>query len=448
MARKIVIGVFLLVIIGVIAAVIFGNNDTEGTRVYVSEAKSRDIQELVSASGKIFPQTEVKISSDVSGEVVELYVEEGDSVQAGQLLAKIDADAFQSQVARGVAGVNSNKAQVSNARAQINSQEAQKAQIEAQLANAQEIYKRNKGLTADGAVSQAELEASSANLRGLEANLRAAESNIKAAEESARAAQYGVESAQATLDELRTALRRTTIYAPMSGVVSLLNVEEGERVVGTIQMTGTELMRIANLNAMEVRVEVSENDVPSVKIGNIAEVEVDAYLKRKFKGVVTQIANSSTTAGLSDKVLNSDQVTNFEVRISIEPESYADLVREGNVYPFRPGMSAGVDISTKAANGVVTVPVEAVTTRQKETEDADVVSIDDLDEVVFLVRGDTLQKVIVSTGLQNSSVIEVTSGLAANDKIVAGPYSELRNLKSGKKVTVVDKEDYYEEGKD
>ncbi|OAV43091.1 HlyD family secretion protein [Lewinella sp. 4G2] len=445
MARKIVIGVFLLIVLGIVGALIFGDQGPKGIRVYTSEAKARDIQEIVSASGKIFPQTEVKISSDVSGEVVELYVEEGDSVKAGQLLAKIDADAYQSQVARGVAGVNSSKAQASNAKAQISSLQAQKAQIEAQLTNAQEIYNRNKSLAADGVVSQAELEASAANLRGLEANLRAADSNINAAKESARAAQYGVESAQATLSELRTSLRRTTIYAPMGGVVSLLNVEQGERVVGTIQMTGTELMRIANLNAMEVRVEVSENDVPSVKIGNKAEVEVDAYINRKFSGVVTQIANSSTTAGIADNVLNSDQVTNFEVRISIEPESYADLVREGNTYPFRPGMSAGVDILTKAAKGVVSIPVEAVTTRQKETEDEDVVALDDLDEVVFVVTGDTLRKAIVTTGLQNSSVIEVTGGLNNGDQVVSGPYSELRNLKEGKKVNVVDKEDFYKE---
>ena len=444
MAKKIIIAVFLLIILGIVAALVFSDRGPKGTRVYTSEAKARDIQEVVSASGKIFPQTEVKISSDVSGEVVELYVEEGDSVKNGQLLAKIDADAYQSQVARGVAGVNSSKAQLSNARAQINSLEAQKAQIEAQLVNAQEVYKRNKGLATDGVVSQVELEASEANLRGLEANLRASESNIKGAEESARAAQYGVESSQATLSELRTSLRRTTIYAPMGGVVSLLNVEQGERVVGTIQMTGTELMRIANLNAMEVRVEVSENDVPSVKIGDKAEIEVDAYLNRTFQGTVTQIANSSTTAGLADNVLNSDQVTNFEVRISIEPASYGDLVREGNTYPFRPGMSAGVDVFTKSADGVVTIPVEAVTTRQKEMEDDDLVNLDELDEVVFVVEGDTLAKRIVTTGLQNSSVIEVKSGLELGEDVVAGPYSELRSLKGGKEVAVVEKEEYYE----
>lgn len=449
MARKIIIAVFALIVIAVIAALAFGGRKESGTKVYTSEAKARTIQEVVSASGKIFPQTEVKISSDVSGEVVELYVEEGDSVMPNQLLAKIDPDVYQSQVARGVAGVNSSKAQLANSKAQINSLEAQQTQIEAQITNARVIYDRNKTLAADGVVSQAELEASEANLRVLEANLAASKSNIAGARESAKAAEFGVESSQATLSELRTSLRRTTIYAPMGGVVSLLNVEQGERVVGTIQMAGTELMRIANLNAMEVRVEVSENDVPTVKIGNKVEVEVDAYLNRTFSGRVTQIANSSTTAGLGDNVLNSDQVTNFEVRISIDPSSYADLVAEGNIYPFRPGMSAGVDILTKSVEGIVSIPIEAVTTREKEVEDKEAAGTDNLQEVVFVVSGDTVRQQVVTTGIQDANVIQITSGLAEGDKIVSGPYTELsRKLKSGKKVIVKDKETFYSEDKD
>ncbi len=449
MARKIIIAVFALIVIGVIAAVAFGGRKESGTKVYTSEAKARTIQEVVSASGKIFPQTEVKISSDVSGEVVELYVEEGDSVVPNQLLAKIDADAYQSQVARGVAGVNSSKAQLANSKAQIKSLEAQQTQIEAQITNARVIYDRNKTLATDGVVSKAELEASEANLRVLEANLSASKSNIAGARESAKAAEFGVQSSQATLSELRTSLRRTTIYAPMGGVVSLLNVEQGERVVGTIQMAGTELMRIANLNAMEVRVEVSENDVPTVQIGNKVEVEVDAYLNRTFSGRVTQIANSSTTAGLGDNVLNSDQVTNFEVRISIDPSSYADLVAKGNIYPFRPGMSAGVDILTKTAEGIVSIPIEAVTTREKEVEDKEAAGTDNLQEVVFIVSGDTVRQQVVTTGIQDANVIQVTTGLEEGDKVVSGPYTELsRKLKNGKKVIVKDKETFYSEDND
>ena len=450
MSRKVIIAIVAVILLAIIIGVIIGGKSEEGTRVFVQTAAERDLQEVVTASGKIFPQTEVKISSDVSGEVVELYVEEGDSVVPNQLLAKIDADAYQSQVARGVAGVNSSKAQLANARAQIKTQQAQRDQIAAQLANAQDVQDRNQQLFRDGVISQAELETSQANVRGLEANLSAAQSNIEAAEESARAAQYGIQSSEATLNELRTSLRRTTIYAPMGGVVSLLNVEQGERVVGTIQMAGTELMRIANLNAMEVRVEVSENDVPSVTLGDKADIEVDAYLNRTFSGTVTQIANSSTTAGLADNVLNSDQVTNFEVRISIDPSSYADLTATGNVYPFRPGMSASVDIRTKLAKDAVSVPIEAVATREgEESEGEDASGTTDLQEVVFVISGDTVVQVPVTTGLQDARFIQITDGIDPGSSIVAGPYTALsRTLKSGNKVVVVEKDEFYAENQE
>ncbi|NJB84647.1 HlyD family secretion protein [Lewinella marina] len=447
MSRKAILLLVGTLILVIVAVVIFSGRGEEGTKVFVQDVERRNIQEVVSASGKIFPQTEVKISSDVSGEVVELYVEEGDSVVPNQLLAKIDADAYQSQVARGVAGVNSSKAQLANARAQINTQKAQREQILAQLENARDILKRNEQLFKDEVISKAELETSQSNVRALEANLSAAESNIRAAEESARAAEYGIESSEATLNELRTSLRRTTIYAPMGGVVSLLNVEQGERVVGTIQMTGTELMRIANLNAMEVRVEVSENDVPSVNVGDRAEIEVDAYLNRTFAGTVTQIANSSTTAGVADNVLNSDQVTNFEVRISIDPASYADLVSGGNPYPFRPGMSASVDILTELAEDVASVPIESVTTREpRDGDSTQAAGTTELEEVVFLVRGDTVDQVQVVTGLQDAKFIQIKTGVEAGDRVVAGPYGALsRTLKGGETVQVVKKEEFYAE---
>ena len=447
MSRKAILLVLGIVVLIIIAAVVFSGRGEDGTRVFVEEVEQRPIQEVVSASGKIFPQTEVKISSDVSGEVVELYVEEGDSVVPNQLLAKIDADAYQSQVARGVAGVNSSRAQLANAEAQINTLKAQREQTLAQLENAREQLTRNEQLFQDEVISRAELETSQANVRGLEANLAAAESSVRAAEESARAAEYNIQSSEATLGELRTSLRRTTLYAPMGGVVSLLNIEEGERVVGTAQMTGTELMRIANLNAMEVRVEVSENDVPSVKLGDKAEVEVDAYLNRTFSGTVTQIANSSTTAGLADNVLNSDQVTNFEVRISIDPESYDDLVAAGNPYPFRPGMSASVDVLTKLASEALSVPIESVTTReQTEADTAATASVgtNDLQEVVFVIRGDTVAEVAVATALQDAKHIQVTEGVSVGDRVVAGPYGALsRDLQSGQRVVVVAKDDFY-----
>ncbi|MGB3546000.1 MAG: efflux RND transporter periplasmic adaptor subunit [Saprospiraceae bacterium] len=449
MSRKTIIILVAIIVLAVLAVVILGGRNEDGIRVFTTEVGNRTIQEKVSASGKVFPQTEVKISSDVSGEVVELYVEEGDSVVVGQLLAKIDADAFQSQVQRGVAQVNNSKAQVANSRAQLAAQVAQREQIEAQLTNAREVQKRNAQLRKEGVISQADFDLSLANLQGLEANYKAAASNIKSAEESIRAAGYGVESSEASLAELRTSLRRTTIYAPSGGVISLLNVEQGERVVGTMQMTGTEMMRIANLNAMEVRVEVSENDVPRVTLGDEVEVEIDAYLNRKFKGKVTQIANSSTSAATAaGAALNSDQVTNFEVRINLLPESYADLVTSDKPYPFRPGMSAGVEILTETRDQVLTVPIQCVTTREIEEEEGSepAAGVDELEEIVFVISADTVRRQAVTTGLQDDTYIEILSGLAAGDKVVKGPYTAVsRQLKAGSVAKVEDEDSFYEE---
>lgn len=447
--RIIIFGLLAVVVLIAVALLLKGGGD-EGMRVYTGEVEARSIQETVAASGKVFPEMEVKISSDVSGEIVELIVEEGDSVVAGQLLAKIDPDAYQSQVQRGIAGVNSSKAQLANARAQINTQTAQKEQTQAQLINAREVHVRNKELLEDKVISQSEFDASLSNLRALEANLRAAESNIDAAEESARAAQFGVESAEASLNELRTSLRRTTIYAPTDGVVSLLNVEAGERVVGTIQMTGTEMMRIADLSKMEVRVEVSENDIPRVRMGDKAEIEVDAYLDRKFIGTVTQIANSSTTAATAGAVLNSEQVTNFEVRIQIDPESYADLEREGTPSPFRPGMSASVEILTNRVDDALSLPIQAVTTREPEKAKGAARTVtnagmnDDFLEVVFVVQSDTVEQRTVTTGIQDDDFIVIKSGVKAGEEVVIGPYNAVaRELKPGTKVNVVSEDKFY-----
>jgi len=441
----------LLGLIIVLAGVLIWRNQNKpkGEKVTVEEASRRMIVEEVSASGKVFPQTEVKISSDVSGEIVELLVEEGDSVVSGQLLAKIDPDAYQSQVERGVAGVNSAKAQLANSRSQIEQFKAQKENIEAQLINAEEIYKRNKQLHEEGVVSDADLQQSKSSLDALRANYKAAEANINAAEESARASKFSVQSAEASLKELRTSLNRTDIYAPMSGIISRLNVEEGERVVGTIQMTGTEMMRIANLNAMEVRVEVSENDVPRVSIGDEVAIEVDAYLNRTFRGKVTQIANSATNTATAAS-LTSDQVTNFEVRINIEPDSYDDLITAGNPYPFRPGMSASVDIRTEQVKDALSIAIQSVTTREKEDakqkqgQEEDEIENDDLLEVVFVVAADTVAMVEVKTGVQDDTYIQVLSGLEEGQKVVTGPYAAIsRKLEQGDPVQLVDEDELY-----
>ncbi len=459
MSRRLIIILLGIVGVTVVLYLLFGSQGEAGTKVYTEEVKARTIQEVVDASGKIFPQTEVKISSDVSGEIVELYIEEGDSVQAGQLLAKIDPDVIQSQVERGQAQVNSSKAQLANARSQVEQFKAQREQIGAQLQNAREIHERNEGLKKEGVISDADIETSLSNLRALEANFRAAEANIRGAEQSVESARFGVQSAQATLSELRTSLRRTSVYAPVSGIVSLLSVEEGERVVGTIQMAGTEMMRIANLGAMEVRVEVSENDIPRVSMGDKVIIEVDAYLNRDFAGTITQIANSSTTAATATAVLNSDQVTNFEVTINIDPSSYADLVSATKPYPFRPGMSATVEILTQKLEGAPSVPIEAVTTREREEEEASEESetaqtvsnteetlsgLDKLMEVVFVVDADTVRMAEVETGIQDNDHIVITQGLEIGDEIVVGPYDQVsRELKAGAEVRVVPKEEVF-----
>ncbi len=442
--KKLIYGLIALVVLLVFAAVVKSKNKPKGEKVFTEKVARRDILETVSASGKIFPVTEVKISSDVSGEVVDLFVEEGDYVVAGQLLARIDPDAYQSQVERGHAAVNAAKAQLANARAQVDNLKAQKEQIMAQLINARDIHKRNEQLYKDGVISQAEFESSQSNLKALEANLRSAEASIRSAEESAKAAQFNVQSAEATLKELRTSLRRTSLYAPISGIVSKLNVEKGERVVGTIQMAGTEVMRIANLNAMEIQVEVSENDIPKVAIGNEVSVEVDAYVDRKFKGRVRQIANSSNdlNAAAGGKVaLSTDQVTNFVVTIDVLPDSYKDLITADKPYPFRPGMSASVDIHTRNAEDVLSVSIQAVGAREDEDSG-------ELQEVVFKVQADTVAMIPVKTGVQDDDYIEIVEGeLKEGDEIVAGPFAAVsRKLKDGDEVQVVDEDEIYKKG--
>ena len=439
----------LLVVLAVVAALVAKQREPEGIKVFTENVTLRNIQEAVAASGKIFPQTEVKISSDVSGEIVELHVEEGDSVKIGQLLAKIDPDAFQSQVQRGAAQVNSMKAQLANARSQIEAADAQVTQITAQLKNARTIHNRNEGLFKEGVISEADFEASLSNMESLQANLSSSSANKRSAEESAIAAGYNVESSQATLSELRTSLRRTTVYAPVNGIVSMLNVEQGERVVGTIQMAGTEMMRVANLGAMEVRVEVSENDIPRVNIGNKVEVEVDAYIDRKFIGTVYQVASSSTTAAMAENNLTSDQVTNFEVRIRIAPASYADLVSPAKPYPFRPGMSASVEIFTRNEKDILSLPIQAVTTREAEDKKYHTENDDykiDLLEVVFVIEGDSVSQVEVVTGLQDDTYIQIKSGLKADQEVVIGPYPAVsRKLKQGETINIVTEEEYYDD---
>ncbi len=441
--NRIIIIVLVVAVVALLVALAIRNRQPKGVEVDAEKVEARTIREMVSASGKVFPTIEVKISSDVSGEIVELYVEEGDSIVQGQLLARIDPEVVKSQVERGQANVNGAKAQLANARSQVESSIAQKEQIEAQLVNAREIHRRNEQLKKDGVISEADFEGSLSNLQALQANLRSAEASIKAAEESVKSSAYQVESSEATLKELKTSLRRTTIYAPSSGVISRLDVEEGERVVGTIQMAGTEMMRIANLNAMEVRVEVSENDIPRVSIGDEVAIEVDAYIDRSFRGTVTQIANSAVNVATATASLTNDQVTNFEVRINIDPQSYKDLISPTQRYPFRPGMSATVEINTETLEEVASAPIQSVTTREKEdTKGKKDILDDDIMEVVFVIKGDTVHMQSVKTGIQDDSYIQILDGLSVGDQIVTGPYNVVaRSLESGDQVLIKEEEE-------
>jgi len=456
----------------IVAAVVKARQKPKGEEVAVGKVERRTIRETVSASGKIFPETEVKISSDVSGEVVDLFVEEGDSVTAGQILAKIRPDEYQSAVERGQAAVNSAQSQreissanVKGSNAQIDQLRADKNRISAQLDAARSAHKRNDQLFKEGVIAESDFETSLSNLRALESSLAAAEAALKASEtgltsarENVRVSEFGITSARATLKELRTSLQKTVITAPVSGIVSKLNIEKGERVVGTLQMAGTELMRVANLQSMEVQVEVSENDILKVSLHDEADIEVDAYLGRKFKGHVTEIASSASNvaSAVSGGALNTDQVTNFVVKIRVDPASYADMLVKGKLYPFRPGMSASVEIYTNDSDNTLSVPLIAVTAREDEDEAEKSKAKDKeeekgpaakevskknevVKEIVFVVSSDTVGMREVKTGIQDNDYIEIVSGLTEGETVVTGPFSAIaRKLKAGSRIVISD----------
>jgi len=433
--KWIYIGVFALLVILIAGAVIKARKSKKATEITSSEVKLRTIKEVVSGSGKIYPEIEVKISSDVSGEIVKLVINEGDSVKMNQVLAIVNPDTYESIVERANASLNNSKAQLANSRARIQGNIAQKEQIASQIKNAKSSFARTKNLHDQNVVSDADFEKALSTVEGLQANLKSAEANILSARESAKAAEYMVKSSQASLRESKANLKRTTIISPIDGIVTMLAVEEGERVVGTMQMAGTEIMRISNLDNMEVRVEISENDILKVKKGDTTLIEVDAYVGKKFTGKVFEVANSSSD--ISSRSLNSDKVTNFIVKVRIDQDSYRDLLDKNiNSFPFRPGMSATVDIYTKSKSNVVTVPIQAVTTRELKDDDEDK-SKGELEEVVFIINQDTVIKTKVVTGIQDDEFIEVLEGIKENDKVVTGPYKVVsKKLKNGDRVTL------------
>lgn len=417
--------------------------EEEGTKVAIEEVSARTIIETVNASGRIYPEVEVKVSSDVSGEITELPLMEGDSVKRGQVIARIYADILGTQQQQAAAVVSQQEFQVANVEAQITG-------LRAALDIAEMNFNRQKTLLKDKVISQSEFEQADNQLKAARANLNAALRNKSAAES-------GVRSARASLERAQKDVSRTTIVAPMDGIVTLLNVKKGERVVGTAQMAGTEMMRIADMSKIEIRVDVTENDIPKVSVGDSAIVTVDAYINRKFKGVVYQIASSQTGAinAATSGAATSNEVTNYKVFITLLPESYNDLIdpAKPRSFPFRPGMTASADIQTRRRENIMTVPLNAVTTRDKveKKEGSSPVAAnaeeDEKDVVVFLYdkTTGTVKRVKVATGIQDTRYIEITEGLKQGQEVVVEPYNTIyRILKDDMKVLVVDKEKLFQ----
>ncbi len=411
---KILKGLILAAVVLLILAVVgkkagwFGKAAT--IKVAVEYAIRREITETITANGRIQPEKEVKISPDVSGEIVELNVKEGDSVEKGQLLLRIKPDVYISQRDRSLAAISSARARLT--------------QAEAQFKQAELSFERTKQLFSENAISQSDYEQ--------------AEASYNVAKAEVDAAKFSVVSAEASLKEAEENLIKTSINAPMAGTVSMLLVELGERVAGTNLMAGTEILRIADLSRMEAQVEVNENDIVRVSTGDTAIIEVDAYLNHKFKGIVTEIANSAKTTGTS-----ADQVTNFDVKIFILPESYNNLANDGQ-NPFRPGMSTTVDIRTETKEDILTVPIQSVTTR---TDTTNIISTSDeeIRTITFATDGEYAFAKDVETGIQDNNYIEIISGLKDSVMVISAPFSAIsRKLSDSSLVEIVEKDDLYE----
>ena len=415
----ILVGVVILLIIVLVTLKsegIIGSND-DSIQVETAKVDEITIIETVSATGKIQPEIEVKISSEVSGEIIALPVKEGQVVKKGDLLVKINPDLYTSGYNRTISNLSGSKAGLS--------------QADATFKEAKASYDRSKTLFDKGIISKSDWDKAVATFEGAKANKESA--------------YYNVQSANATVKEAKDNLGRTTIYAPADGTISSLGVELGERVLGQQQMTGTEILRVANLNNMEVEVDVNENDIVKISIGDSTKIQVDAYLKKEFKGIVTSISNSASAA------TTADQVTNFKVKVRILKESYEDLLEGKPVTysPFRPGMTATVDIITKRKEKVIGVPISAVVVKsdttatksyevKEEGEDKKVTAKSDKKfECVFIKDGNKAKIRIIKTGIQDDTNIEVTSGLKKGDVVIVGPYTTVtKDLNSGDKVTL------------
>lgn len=445
----IIAGVLILILV---ASKILGGKNDKGEKVTTEKVTKRTIIETVTAPGQIYPEVEVKISPDISGEVTELNVQEGDSVKKGTVLARIYADIYSLQRDEASSQVNQSEASVANSEAALEA-------LNANLTQARQAYERNKSLYDQKVISKAEFEQFETTFRSAQANFNAAQQNIRSLKANVQAAQTGLTKANKDLG-------RTTLVAPMDGVISSLKIKRGERVAGNSFNIGTEMMTVADMSVLEVRVDVGENDIVKVNIGDSADVEVDAYNNRKFKGIVTQIASSTTTSAASAV---SNEVTNYEVRIRLEPASYKDLIdpAKPKKFPFRPGMNASADIKTRRKDNILAVPITAVNARVRGSDqsiadkkkEAEQVSedagqetpaangfSDELEEVVFVLQqGAIVKKKVVKSGIQDINYIEITSGLEAGEEVITGPYNAVsKTLKDGMKVTVVPKDKLFE----
>lgn len=429
----IAVGVLIALLVGAKFAGLIGGEKIE--KVTVDKAGEKKVIETVTASGKIQPETEVKLSSEVSGEVTELLVKEGDVVKKGQLLCKVRPDVLQSGYERAVASYNSQKASVVSSQQQL-------VQNEANFVNAEATYKRNVALFDKKVISASEFDAAKAAYLSAKANLESAKANVTGAK-------FGLEQSSANVKEAGANLAKTTIYSPVDGVVSKLSIELGDRILGTSQMAGTEIMRISNLTIMEVNVEVNENDINRVNVGDSASIEIDAFADKKFKGVVTEIASSSTSVGAA--TTSVDQVTNFSVKVRLIAENSTE---KGTTPLFKPGLSATVDIESESVTGLA-VPIQSVFTgdpsksvdakkgaggqgnEQNMDKQKSKLTDKKVKQYVYLFdsKASTVKKVEVTTGIQDDQFIIVETGIKKGQEIISGPYSAIQNkLKDGVKV--------------
>ncbi len=421
-AKKIIIILASVATILILVAV-FSKKDNKGIKVATQKVELRSITEEVTASGTIYPESEVKISPDVSGEIIDLYVKEGDTVKSGQLLVRINPDIYQTQLEQAKASLNNAKANSANIQAQLS---RTRANVELQKKN----FEMQKKLFSDKVISQQEYN-------NAEAQYEMARAELQAAEKQTLASEYNTESVAAGVQQAGKTYNRTSVLAPTNGVITGLVSKKGERVVGTAQMAGTEMMRISDLSRMEVRVDVNENDIVRIDVGDSAGIEVDAYMGKTFKGIVTQVANSAK----SSTSMSTDQVTKYEVKILILRSSYEALMSENNgKMPFRPGMSSTVHVYTKQETNVLSVPVAAITMKEKSDNSGE------KEEVVFIVSDGKAVKKAVKTGIQDTRYIRITEGIKAGEIVISAPYEAINiKIKDGAAVKVVDQEMLYEE---